>query len=69
MIRQTVGKEDILFAMDTNLPDRIYLGAKQDFDRAEIALVSLPNHEVPLMYPKNAQTSNDTSASIPATTA
>lgn len=49
MLRTAVNKNDVTYAIDCGLLDRVFLGSREHFGRVGVALRASPDHGIPLI--------------------
>lgn len=50
-----MNKKSAAFAIDTNFPDRVFLGSVDDFLAIGVVLKTILGHELPIMIPQPTQ--------------
>lgn len=51
-IRTIIKKDNVTFAINGNLLDRVFLGAPDDFNRVRMDIRVVPGHKLPIMTPQ-----------------
>ncbi|RYP33093.1 hypothetical protein DL767_004878 [Monosporascus sp. MG133] len=70
LMKREVQQDDVHFAVDTDLPDRVYLASRYHFDQIDIVLYHSPAQELPtVLYKYNQKAENaavdNTSPGVP----